>query len=102
MCVYARANRKLYKNCIGELNNMHLSGSDRYPKSVEAAMTHMSHCMDQNRGDESVDKIQLMQRKTVKCWLCEEEGHKASECPNREKKEQPESKLKATKVKWHV
>ena len=65
-------------------------------------MTCMSHHIDQNRGDKSVDKIQLMQQKTVKCWLCEEEGHKANECPNREKKEQPENELKAAKVKWHV
>ena len=93
---------KLCKNCVGELNNMCLSGSDRCPKSVEAAMTHMSHCMDQNRGDKLVDKIQLMQQKTVKCWSCEEEGHKANECLNREKKEQPESKLKAAKIEWHV
>ena len=41
------ANRKLCKNCIGELNDMCLSGSDRCWKSAEAAMTHMSHCMDQ-------------------------------------------------------
>ena len=102
MCVHARANGKLHKNCIGKLNNAHLSGSDRCPKLAEAAMTHMLHCMDQNRRDELVDGIQLMQKKTTKCWLCQEEGHKANECPNRKKKEEPESKLKAARVKWHI
>ena len=100
-CVFVHgANGKLHKNCIGELNNMCLSGSDRCPKSVEAAMTHMSHCMDQNRGDKAVDRMQLMQ-KTMKCWSCQEEGHKADECLNHEK-EQPESELKAAEVKWHA
>ena len=48
-CVFMhRANRKSHKNCIGELNNVCLSGSDRCPKSVEAVVTHMSHHMDQN------------------------------------------------------
>ena len=65
-------------------------------------MTHMSHCMDQNHGDKLVDGIQLMQKKTTKCWSCQEEGHKANECPNRKKKEQPEGKLKAAKVKWCI
>ena len=90
-CVFMHgANRKLHKNCIGELNDVCLSGSDKYPKLVEAAMTCMLHCMDQNCGDESGEGIQLMQQKTIECWLCQEEGHEANKCPNCKKKEQPE------------
>ena len=103
-CVFMHgANRKSHKSCIGELNNMYLSGSDRCPKSVEAAMTYMSHYVDQNRGDKSVEKFQLMQNRTVTCWLCNEEGHKAHKCPTRKKKEQTEvkPKLEAAQIKWH-
>ena len=35
-CVFMHgANRKLHKNCSSELNNVHLSGSDRCPKLTE-------------------------------------------------------------------
>ena len=63
-------------------------------------MTHMSHCMGKNHGDESGEGIQLMQQKTIECWPCQEEGHKANECLNCKKKEQSWSKLKAARVKW--
>ena len=41
-----------------------------------------------------------MQKKTTKCWLCQEEGPKVNECLNHEKKEQLKSELKAARVKW--
>ena len=65
-------------------------------------MTHMSNHMDQNCGDEPAEGIQLMKQKTTKCWSHQEEGYKANECPNCKKKEQPESKLKAARVEWHI
>ena len=94
------ANNKSYKKCIYELNNMHLSGNDRYPKSVEAAMTYMSHYMDKNQNDKSGNGIQLMQQKTIKCWLCQEDGHKANECPKKVPKETPKSKINDAKIHW--
>ena len=65
-------------------------------------MTHMLHCMDKNCGDKSGKEIQLMQNKTIKCWPCQEESHKANECPNHEKNEKLESELAKAKVKWSV
>ena len=60
-----------------------------------------SHCMDKSHGDESGEGMQSMQQKTMKCWLCKEEGHKANQCPNQEKpKEQPQSKLSEAKAHW--
>ena len=79
------ANKKLYKKCIIELNNMYLSGNDRYPKSIEAAMTYMSHYADDTRADKPEEGIQLMQSRKITCWLCQGEGHKANECPKRKK-----------------
>ena len=79
-------NGKSHENCVNELNNMHLSGGDWHPKSAEAAMTHMSLHMDENRVDEAGEGIQLMQNKTIKCWPHQEEGQKMNECPNHEKK----------------
>ena len=94
------ANGKSHKNCFSKLNNVHLSGKDRHPKLAEAAMTHVLHCMEENCGDEFGEGIQSMQKKTIGCWLSQEEGHKANKCPNFKKKEQSESKLKAARVKW--
>ena len=63
-------------------------------------MTCMLHHMDENCGDESGEGISLMQKKTMKCWSHQEEGHKVNKCPNCKKKEQLESELKAARVKW--
>ena len=90
-------NEKLHN----ELNNVPLSGNDWHPKSVEEAMTHMSHHMDKNCGDKPREGIQPLQQKTLECWLFQEEGHKVHECLNQEKEiEQLKSKLTEARVKW--
>ena len=78
-------NEKSHEKSISKLNDMHLSSNDWCPKSVEAAMTYVSHHMDDSRSDKSRERIQLMQQRMHKYQLCQEEGHKTNKCPHHEK-----------------
>ena len=99
-CLFVHgANGQSDRKCINKLNDVHLSGNDQHPKSAEVAMNHMSHFMHKNHSDEL--GVQLIQKKTTKCWSCNEEGHKENKCLKQEKsKEQPKSKHKEAKVHW--
>ena len=71
--------------CIEELNDMCLSGSDNHPKSIEEAMTHLSHCMD-NASEQRVG-MSFVQM-DVECCCCHEHGHIAANCPKLAKKKE--------------
>ena len=73
------ANRKHHGKCINELNNVHLSRSNNHPKLAEEAMTHLSHCVDQN--DKGNNQMMSLVQAKVECYYCHEKGHIATNCP---------------------
>ena len=73
------ANGKHCGKCIDELNDAHSSGSNNCPKSTEEAMTHLSHCMDQN--DKGNNRMMSLVQAEVECYFCHKKGHIATNCP---------------------
>jgi hypothetical protein len=72
-----------------ELNNASVAGQHNYPKTVESAVTMLSHYMN-NKGihvtDEDKGQATLMsfmqKHKNVMYYKCGKKGHFANTCPD--------------------
>jgi hypothetical protein len=75
---------KRYGRLKTELNNTHVAGQNKYPKTVESAVTMLAHYMN-NKGVHmtDVDKGQtdrksfMQKHKNVMCYKCGKKGHYA-------------------------
>ena len=82
------ANNKKYGKCVSDLNNMYLSKQDKYPTTIEGAMTYLSHYMD----DKTDKPKSLLPFKGVNfastwkahCFCCGSEEHKLNQCPEKD------------------
>jgi hypothetical protein len=86
--------QRRYGKLINDLNNSFLAGQNNYPKTLEGAVTLLSHYatdkdkpMSKYRGandDGSITQMSFAQgsnkNKNVKCYKCGKKGHYANKC----------------------
>ena len=64
------------------------AGQNNYPKTVESAVTMLSHYMNEGVHMRDEDKGQtnhtsfMQKRKNVTCYKCGKKGHYANKCPS--------------------
>jgi hypothetical protein len=76
-----------------ELNNAYVAGQNNYPKTVESAVTMLSHYMkgkgvhmtDEDKGQATLTSF-MQKHKNVTCYKCGKKGHYANKCPYGEKR----------------
>jgi hypothetical protein len=87
--ILAGVDTKKYGRLKTELNNAYVAGQNNHPKTVESAMTMLSHYMndkgvhmtDEDKGQ--TDQQTFMQKhKNVTCNKCGKKGHYAKKCPS--------------------
>jgi hypothetical protein len=89
-CVFlAGVDTKKYGRSKTELNNAYVAGQNNHPKTVESAVTMLSHYMRDNGvhvTDEDKGQATLMsfmqKHKNVTCYKCGKKGHYANKCPS--------------------
>jgi hypothetical protein len=80
---------KKYGRLKIELNSAYVAGQNNYPKTVESAVTMLSHYMN-NKGVHMTDEdkgqatlMRFMQKhKNVTYYRCGKKGHYANKCPD--------------------
>ncbi len=104
--------RDTYKDTIDDLNNDFLLGNENYPEDPTAMLNFLSNRRGVSGGQskavddiqDGIQPVQFSQSGTKKkgkvsrgppgqCWICDEKGHKAWECPLKMKKEEGKPKV---------
>jgi hypothetical protein len=76
-----------------------VAGQDHHPKTVESAVTTLSHCVNDkgfqmneaDKGQKIQEKSFMQNCKNVKCCKCGKKGHCGNERPNQDNKDNDES-----------
>jgi hypothetical protein len=71
------------------LNNAYVAGQNNYPKTVESAVTMLSHYMndkgfhvtDEDKGQATLKRF-MQKHKNVTYYKCGKKGHSANKCPD--------------------
>jgi hypothetical protein len=95
----AGVDAKKYGRLKTELNNAYVAGQNNFSKTVEIAVTMLSHYMN-NKGVHVTDAdkgqaalMSFMQKhKNVTCYKCGKKGHYANKCPNEDNNDKASAK----------
>lgn len=91
-CVFMAGASKRHHQSIRESNNMHPLGQNDCPTSIKAAVTHLSHCMDEKdknctgNHNDGLKETGFTQ-KQIPCCDRQKPGHNAPDCPDEKKAE---------------
>jgi hypothetical protein len=85
----AGVDTKKYGRLKTELNNAYVAGQNNYPKTVESAVTILSHYMndkgvhvtEEDKGQATLTSL-MQKHKNVTCYKCGKKGHYANKCPH--------------------
>jgi hypothetical protein len=89
-CVFlAGVDTKKCERLKTKLNNAHVAGQNNYLKTVESAVTMLSHYMndkgvhvtDEGKGQETLTSF-MQKHQNVRCYKCGKKGHYANKCPD--------------------
>jgi hypothetical protein len=86
----AGVDTKKYGRLKTELNSAYVAGQNNYPKTVESAVTMLSHYMndkgvhvtDEDKKGQATLTSFMQKYKNVTCYKCGKKGHYANKCPN--------------------
>jgi hypothetical protein len=95
-------NTKKYGRLKTELNNAYVAAQNNYPKTVEGAVTILSHYMN-NEGVHMTDKDKgqtnqksfMQKHNNVTCYKCGKKSHYANKCPSGDSNDNDEMSIRS-------
>jgi hypothetical protein len=82
---------------------LNAAGQNYYPKTVESAVTMLSHYMndkevhitDEDKEGQTKQKSFVQKHKNVTCYKCGEKGHCANKCPSGDSDDNDETSIRS-------